>query len=301
MGILGAIAVASLVLVGLTIFWRRYRGTRAGFPLITAFTLGLGIVVMYGVLQAVLEPDDEPPVTAIFVTHLAMSMVSLLLLGGIMSMRDPPGVSYRKAETALGLVLAALGIVGYGAVAWSRLPLDEVNRLVVTVLPLLMTIAVVARFGPRREGLLGGAVFFALFGSYLVFFFLRPGQPDSALALLVAGLVQLASIIGMVAFFYFVARHPDLVRTPWPGGSLGMNVPRGVGVGLLCLGLAGGGYCFANLWENGWLAQSDFVPLSLLLPATAYSGCLLGVAGLTTGCNPFRGRSGDAGRTKPST
>ena len=32
MGILGPLAVASLVLVGLTMFWGCYRGTRAGFP-----------------------------------------------------------------------------------------------------------------------------------------------------------------------------------------------------------------------------------------------------------------------------
>jgi hypothetical protein len=117
---------------------------------------------------------------------------------------------------------------------------------------------------------------------------------------LVVGIVQMVSYVGMLVFFYLVATHAELARTPWPGGSLGLNVARCLSVGLLTLGLTGGGYCFANLWANGWLAQwsSDFVPLSLVLSGTAYSGCLVGVAGLTTGCNPLGWRSGEVGRIR---
>ena len=41
----------------------------------------------------------------------------------------------------------------------------------------------------------------------------------------------LASLIGMVVFFCLVARHPNIARTPWPGGSLGLNLPRCLSAG----------------------------------------------------------------------
>jgi hypothetical protein len=288
-GIFGALAVALLVLAGLAIFWRRYRGTRACFPLFAAFTLGLAPVVTYGVLQTAVGPDYETPVTVIFVIHLAMSMALLLILGGILSLRQPPSDSYRKGESALGVVLAALAILGYGALTWSSGPQDEMNRLVVMVVPLLAAVSIFVRFGMQRDGLLGTGVFLALFASYLVHFVIRPGDPGSALPVLVANIVNMASQIGMVAFFYLVARNPHLVRTPWSGGSLGMNRPRCFSAVVLMLGLGGCGYCFEALWESGWPApwSSEFVPLALM-SATAYAGCLVGVAGLTTGYYPLQ-------------
>jgi hypothetical protein len=297
-GILGAVAVASLVLVGLAIFRRRYRGTRAGLPLLAAFALGLAPVVTYGVVQVAVGPDFELSVTVIFMLHLAMSIALLLILGAILSLRQSPSDSYRRAESALGIVLAALGILGYGAVALSRRPQDEVNRLVVTVVPLLAAASIFGRFGMQRDGLLGTGVFLALFGSYLVHFVIRPEDPGSALPVLIANLVNLASLIGLVVFFYLVAGNRHLVRTPWSGGSLGMNLPRYCSAGLLLLGLAGCGYCFDSLWESGWPAQWSpaLTPLALA-SATAYAACLIGVAGLTTGCTPLGWRSGDAGRT----
>jgi uncharacterized protein with PQ loop repeat len=291
-GIFGALAVALLVLAGLAIFWRRYRGTRAGLPLFAAFTLGLAPVVTYGVLQVTVGPDHEMPVTVIFMTHLAMSMVLVLFLGGILSLRQPPSDSYRKAESALGVVLAALGILGYGAVAWSGGPQDDVNRVVVTFVPLLAAVSILGRFGMQRDGLLGTGVFLALFGSYLVHFVTRPDDPGRALPVLVANIVNMASLIGMVVFFYLVAKNPHLVRTPWSGGSLGMNLARCFSAGLLILSLAVCGYCFDSLWESGWPAQwsSEFIPLALA-SAIAYAGCFVGVAGVTTGYNPLQGRS----------
>jgi hypothetical protein len=282
----------------LAIFWRRYRGTRAGLPLFAAFTLGLAPVATYGVLQAAVGPDHEVPVTVVFMIHLAMSMVLLLILGAILSLRQPPNDSYRKAEFALGAVLAAVGVLGYGVVAWSRGPQDEMNRLVVTVVPLLAAVSILGRFGMQRDGLLGTGVFLALFGSYLVHFVIRPADPGSALTVLVANIVNMASLIAMVVFLYLVASNPQLVRTPWLGGSLGMNLPRYFSAGLLFFGLAGCGYCFGSLWERGWPApwSSEFIPLALA-SALAYAVCLVGVAGLTTGYNPFRWRSEHAGRT----
>ncbi len=45
---------------------------------------------------------------------------------------------------------------------------------------------------------------------------------------------------------------------------------------LLALGLAGCGYFFSNLAEQGWLAHwsSTFVPLSLVLSAAAFADAL---------------------------
>ena len=297
-GTFGALAVALLVLAGLAIFWRRYRRTRAGFPLFAAFALGLAPVVTYGIVQAAVGPDYELPVTVIFMLHLAMSMVLLLILGGILSLRQSPSDSYRKAESALGVVLVALGILGYGAVASLGGPQDEVNRLVVTVVPLLAAVSILGRFGMQRDGLLGTGVFLTLFGSYMVHFVIRPQDPGSELLVLVANIVNMASLIGMVVFLYLVARNPQLVRTPWSGGSLGMNWPRYISAGLLILGLAGCGYCFDSLWESGRPAQasSERLPLALA-SAIAYASCLVGIAGLTTGYNPLPWRSENSGRT----
>lgn len=298
-GILGALAVGSLVLAGLAIFWGCYRGTRACLPLFAAFTLGLAPVVAYGILQTISGPDDEPLVIVIFLIHLVMSMALLLMLGAVLSLRDPPSDWYGKTELLVGIVLAVLSVLGYGGVVWSRSPLDEVNRLAVWVIPLLMAIAVLGRFGVERDGLLGAAVFFALGGTYLVHYVVRPEDPGSELPFLAANVVQMASLIGMVVFFYLVARHPDIARTPWSGGSLGLNLPRCLSAGLLILGLAGCGYYFDELWENGrpmpWSAE--LAPLALVA-ATAYCVCLVGVTGLATGYNPLG--SGSAMASSPS-
>jgi hypothetical protein len=210
------------------------------------------------------------------------------LLGAVLSLRQPRSDAYGNVELVMGSVVVVFSILGYGAVFWSRSPPDEVNRLAVTVVPLLMAVAVLGRFGFQRDGLLGAVVFLALGGSYLVHFVIRPYHPDSDLPILVANVVQMASLIGMVAFFYLVARHPSIARTPWPSGSLGLNLPRCLSAGLLILGLAGCGFCFDTLWDNGQLApwSTEMIPLALV-SATAYGGCLLGVAGLSTGYNPL--------------
>src|SRR5947209_1727689 len=99
MALLGAIVASIAVLAGLALFWRRYRGTRAGLPLAAAFGLALVTVVPNPVIQATIGPDDELPVAVIFMTHLAISLASLLLLGGILSLRDPLSTSVGKMET----------------------------------------------------------------------------------------------------------------------------------------------------------------------------------------------------------
>ena len=51
-----------------------------------------------------------------------------------------------------------------------------------------------------------------------------------------------------------------------------------------------------GLLESGWPSpwNSEVVPLALA-SATAYAGCLVGVAGLTTGYNPLQWRSEHTG------
>jgi hypothetical protein len=97
----------------------------------------------------------------------------------------------------------------------------------------------------------------------------------------------MAGYLGILVFFYLAANHAGLARTPWPDGSLGINLTWGLSAGLPALGLAGCGYFLSNLLAGGWLARwsSTYVPLSLLLPATAFAGCLVGTFGLATGRN----------------
>jgi hypothetical protein len=197
--LLGAIVVAGVVLAGLALFWGRYRGARAGLPLLAAFGLGLLTVVPNPVIQATASPDDEPPVAVIFMTHLTISLASLLLLGGIVSLRDLPNASFGKLETVSGWVLAAVAVTAYAAAAWWRLPQDDVNCLVITVVPLLMAIAVLGRFGRQPDGLLGGGVFLALFGSDLLFFFIRKDPPESPVPIVIASSVQVAAYLGMLS------------------------------------------------------------------------------------------------------
>jgi hypothetical protein len=147
--------------------------------------------------------------------------------------------------------------------------------------------AVVARFGLGRDGLVGGGVFLALVVSGLIHVVLNPHEQEGVMLRTVADSVQMIGYIGIPMFFYLAASNAGLARTPWPGGSLRINLTRGISAGLLASGLAGCGYFLSNLLEGGWFARwsSASVPLSLLLPAAAFAGCLAGVFGLTTGYN----------------
>jgi hypothetical protein len=44
-------------------------------------------------------------------------MVELLLLGAVLSLRDPSSAAYRKGEARLGMILALLAVLFYGGVA----------------------------------------------------------------------------------------------------------------------------------------------------------------------------------------
>ena len=290
MALLIGFAVASFAVVGLGIFLFRYRGTRARFAGLTAFGFGLGVVAVFLLIHATIGPDHPLVWIVVFVIHLVMCTVELLLLGVVLSLRDPPSAAYRKTEVVLGLVLAVLAVVVYGGVAWwAPQEQDEVPRIVFFAMPLLIGVAIVARFGFERDGLVGGSVFLALVVSNLIYLFVNPNERERTILRTVADVLQMSGYIGMLVFFYLVAKNATLARTPWPGGSLGINRTRGLSAGLLALGLAGCGYFLFNLLERGWLVRwsSNGLPLSGLLSAAAFAGCLVGVFGLTTGRHPL--------------
>jgi hypothetical protein len=288
MALLIGFAVASFAVAGLAIFLFRYRGTRARAAGVSAFALGLTAISVFILIHATVGPDRPVVWTVFFVTHLVMCMVELLLLGAVLSLRDPPSAGYRRTEVASGLVMAILAIVIYGGAAWwSPQNQDKVSRLVFPAIPLLIGVAIVARFGLARDGLVGGSAFLALFVGNLIYVFMNPYEQESVIIRTLADSLLMAGYLGMLVFFYLASSNIGLARTPWPGGSLKLNLARGISAGVLALGLAGCGYFLSNLLERGWLARwsSNYVPLSLLLPAAAFAGCLVGVFGLTTGRN----------------
>jgi hypothetical protein len=288
MALLIGFAIASLAVAGLAIFLFRYRGTRAKAAGLSAFALGLTAITVFILVHATVGPDHPVVALVFFITHLVMCMVELLLLGTVLSLRDPPSASYRRSEVALGLVLALLVIAIYGGVAWwSPQNQDEVSRLVFAVVPLLIGVAIVARFGFARDGLVGGSAFLALFVGNLIYVCMNLNEPESLIIRTLAASLLMAGYLGILAFFYLAANNAELARRPWPSGSLYMNLARGISAVVLTLGLAGCGYFLSNLLERGWLARwsSACLPLSLLLSAAAFAGCLVGVFGLTTGRN----------------
>jgi len=160
MDVLIGFAIASFALVGLAIFLFRYRGSRARFAGLSAFALGL--IAVFIVIHATVGPDHPVAGIVFYVSHVVMCMVELLLLGSVLGLRDPPRVAYRKAEITLGLVLAVLAVLFYGGMAWwAPQEQDKVPRLVYVAVPLLIGVAIVARFGFARDGLVGGSVFLA--------------------------------------------------------------------------------------------------------------------------------------------
>jgi hypothetical protein len=284
MVLLIGLAVASFAGVGLAIFLLGYRGTRARAAGLSAFALGLAVIAGFLLMHVTIGTDHPMVWLIVLLIHVAMCLVELLLLGAVLSLRDPPSALYWKVETALGLTLAALAVVVYGGVAW-WVPQhqDEVPRLVFFAIPPLIGVAVVARFGLSRDGLVGGGVFLALVVSNLLYLFGHPQERERGIVRPVAECLQMAGYLGILMFFYLAASNAGLARTPWPGGSLGLNRTRVVSAGLLVLGLAACGYFLWEVLERG----SAGVPMSLL-PGAAFAACLVGVVGLMTGRILFR-------------
>src|SRR5262245_16179356 len=137
MALLIGFAVVAFAVAGLAIFLFRYRGTRARAAGLSAFALGLAAVAAFILIHATVGPDHPVVWIVAFVSHLVMCMAELLLLGVVLSLRDPPSAAYRQAEAALGLVLAVLAVLFYGGVAWwAPQDQDEVPRVVFFAVPL---------------------------------------------------------------------------------------------------------------------------------------------------------------------
>jgi hypothetical protein len=288
MAVVIGLAVASFAASGLAIFLFRYRGTRARAAGMSAFALGLLVTGVFSLIHATVGPDRMAAGIVFLASHVVMGMVELLLLGAVLGMRNPLSTTYRKMENTVGLALAALAILTYGGVAWWRPDeLDAISQFVFFATPLLIGVAVVARFGFSRDGLVGGGVFLVLVLSNFLYMFMYLSDQERTALRAVADCLQMAGYLGILAFFYFAAQNNDLVRTPWPGGSLRFNAARAGSAVLLALGIAVSGYFAFNLREQeapvSWSLID--VPLSALVCAAGYAGCLVGVFGLTTGRN----------------
>jgi hypothetical protein len=182
-------------------------------------------------------------------------------------------------------------VVSYGGVAWWRPEeQDAVSRLVFFTTPLLIGVAIVARFGLSRDGLLGGGVFLALVISNVIYLFMNLDEQERAGLRAVADFLQMGGYLGLLAFFYLAAQNIDLARRPWPGGALRFNQTRGVSAALLAAGIAGCGYFFFSALEEEGPARSTLWPLLPLICAASFAACLVGVVGLTTGRNPLASR-----------
>src|SRR6476659_4298290 len=101
MTLLIGFAVASFAVAGLAIFLFRYRGTRARVAGLSAFAFGLTAIAAFLLVHATIGPDHPVVWIVFFVIHLVMSMAELLLLGAVLSLRDPPSAGYRRTEVAL--------------------------------------------------------------------------------------------------------------------------------------------------------------------------------------------------------
>jgi hypothetical protein len=288
MAVVIGLAVASFAAIGLAIFLFRYRGTRAQAAGVSAFALGVLVTVAFTLIHATVGPDHSLAQIAFFVSHVVMCMVQLLLLGAVVSMRDPSTTAYRTIEKAVGLFLSVLAVFFYGGVAWWRPEeQDAVARFVFFATPLLFGVAIVARFGLARDGLVGGGVFLALMISNGIYMFMNLFEQERAVLRAVADFLQMAGYLGMLGFFYLAAQNMDLIRSPWPGGSLRFNAARVGSAALLVLGIVGCGYFSFALREQGGPASwsSTYGRWLPLVCAASFAGCLLGVYGLTTGRN----------------
>lgn len=288
MAVAMGLAVASFAITGLAIFLLRYRGTRARAAGLSAFALGLATTTGFIWIHATVGPDHPVAGMAFFVSHVVMCMAQLLLLAAVVSMRDPPSPAYRTIEKAVGMILAVLAVFFYGGFAgWRPEQLDAVARFIFLAAPLLMGVAIVARFRWARDGLVGGGVFFALVISNSIYMFMNLFEEERAVLRAFADSLQLAGYLGMLAFFFFAAKNLDLVRNCWQGGSLRFNRTRAASAALLAVGAASCGYSSFNVLEQGGLARgsSTNVHLLPLVCAASFAGCLIGVFGLTTGRN----------------
>src|SRR5262249_48880571 len=196
MALLIGLVVATFAGAGLAVFWSCYRRTRARAAGLSAFALGLAVVAVFVLIHATVGPAHPAVLVAVFVIHVAMSLAELLLLGAVMGLRDPPGAAYRKAEGAVGPAQAALAVLLYGGVAW-WIPQhqDEVPRLMFFAVPLLIGVAVVARFGLGRDGLVGGGVFLVLVVSNLLYVITSPYGQGAVI------LVAAAAALHFAAYF----------------------------------------------------------------------------------------------------
>jgi hypothetical protein len=211
-------------------------------------------------------------------------MAELLLLGAVLGLRNAPGPIYERTETAAIGLLSLASLVFYGMVAW-KWPeqQDDASRFVFYVIPLLIGIAIYARFGVSREALVGGIAFLALFISNLVYLYIdyfgAPSAPNTIVRI-ATSVLPLVGYLGLLLFIYLASVNASLLRTPWPGGSLGFNAGRIVSAAVLILGLAACGGFYAIVGQE---MATPYSPWTALGAAAAFAACLIGVYGLTTG------------------
>jgi hypothetical protein len=202
MAILIGFAVASVAALGLAVFWFHYRGTRARFAGLSAFTLALAVLALFILIHATFGPDHEAAACAFFMCHVAMCMVELLLLGAVISLRDPRSAAYRTAEFILALILAAVAGALYGGVAWlAPHQQDRLLRLMFFAIPLLVAAATMARFGLRRDGLVGSSIFLALFVSGVIHLAINPYERESVVLRTTVDVLSMAGYLGIPVFF----------------------------------------------------------------------------------------------------
>jgi hypothetical protein len=283
------LTVTSIVLAGIVVFWFRYGGTRARFPGLAAFGLGLIAIVAVPFTHAIKEPVVSIG-EVFFLIHLLMCLVELLLLGTVLSLRDPTNSLYEKAELIVGSCLGAVAVLLYGAVAWwAPQQQNELLRIAYAAMPFSIAIAIIARFGWWPAGLLGAGLFFGLGLNTLVYVIFRLEEKATNALVVIAGVLQILGYVGILAFFFVVARHSELLRTPWPRSSLGMNPARFLSVVLLIACMSVCGYMYQYL-SNDTVQSSKCLTCHVtaaVLSAGAFAGCLLSVVGLTIGRNPF--------------
>jgi hypothetical protein len=276
--------VAALAIAGFGIFQFQYRGARARWAGLSAFAVSIAVIAVFILIHGAIGPDHAAAQPVFFTCHVAMCVAELLLLGAVMGLRDPPSPIYTRVETvAIGL-LSLAALIFYGVVAWRRPEQqDDASRFVFYGMPLLISIAIYARFGVSREGLVGVIAFVSLFVSNLTYLYIDHfGAPYSSnmFMLIATSVLPLAGYIGLLLFFSLTAGHASLLRTPWPGGSLKFNAVRGISAAVLVLGLTACGGLY-SVCRNGH--TSAYASWTAICAAAAFAACLVGVYGLTTG------------------
>jgi hypothetical protein len=187
----------------MAVFWFRHRGTRAMLFGLAAFGLGLAAIVAFAITHAVFGSEATVSARVFFAIHIVICVVEMLLLGAVISLREPPSRWYKKFETVSILILLGLAVVAWGVLGWKwPAKQDELVRWIASSIPFLIVIAIAARFGSRPVGFLGIAVFATIGISDFVYLLYKPESNDSVLPLQLADFAQVVAYFALLSFFY---------------------------------------------------------------------------------------------------